>query len=86
MTASEYYQQWAMEHAPDSSKTVEELTNDERMAVFILAGVPIVRIDENTIRTGVMCGMVKDGDKFRIFQDDRPMHGTRVLFRHHTGS
>ena len=77
---NEIYRQWANEHMPDTSKEIEDLTDSEKMAVYILAGVPVHRVNERDIITSVRCGMVKDGGKFRVFQDE-PKHGTRIIFK-----
>ena len=77
---NEIYRQWANEHMPDFSKAIEDLTNDEKMAVYITAGVTVRRVNERTIMTIVACGMVKDGDKFRVFHEDPP-HGTQITFK-----
>lgn len=77
---SEDFHQWATEHLPHFSKEIADLSNDEKMAVYILAGVPVRRVNERTIMTSVACGMVKDGDKFRVFQDETK-HGTQVIFK-----
>jgi len=77
---SNIYHEWASEHMPDASKEIEDLTDDEKMAVYILAGVPVRRVNERVIITSVTCGMVKDGGKFRVFQN-KPQHGTRLIFK-----
>lgn len=79
-SAMQLLDDFAQKHKPDASKEVEDLTGDEKMALCILARVPL-KFDDGAVRTSVMCGIYKVAGEFRVLQDTRPQHGTKVTFQ-----
>lgn len=75
-------QQWAAKHAPVQTKAVPDLTNEEQLALYILAGGEIMEGD-GQIRSRRRCGIYKkrDGTFHVIMEGDGVPGGTVVKFK-----
>lgn len=62
--------QWAADNVPPTSKSVEELTDAERMSLYVLAGGPTLVVD-GKITTRQQSGIIKRDGKFHVMLDAR---------------
>lgn len=72
---------WATDNAPPFDKEVAELTSEEKLALYILAGGEIVE-EDTTVRTRRRFGIYKSQGRFRvIIEGNGEPQGQRILFK-----
>lgn len=73
---------YAAKHRPDPAKAVKELSQEEKFALCILAGVPMqYDTKRSQFRTTVQVGFVKQDGQFRVIQDRPQQRGHEIKFR-----